>query len=158
MKTLTNKFKKEAIEVSAEVVVVSPEYLLKQLDLLLKPFREDEIARCFPDPCFFTKLELADKKAGVSQVSAGIADTGSLIIDLTKPDHLVSLLPEHYFAILYERDLFKDIDAWLEFPIKPISWLISSGPSKTADIEQVLVYGAHGPMAVTILLVSEKSA
>ena len=27
-----------------------------------------------------------------------------------------------------------------------------SGPSKTADIEQALVFGAHGPMSVTVLL------
>ena len=40
----------------------------------------------------------------------------------------------------------------------PTNLLLVTGPSKTADIQQVLAYGAHGPKELIIVLVDDVSA
>jgi L-lactate dehydrogenase complex protein LldG len=38
----------------------------------------------------------------------------------------------------------------------PTNALLVSGPSKTADIEQVLAYGAHGPKDLVVLILEDQ--
>lgn len=40
----------------------------------------------------------------------------------------------------------------------PTNLLLVTGPSKTADIQQVLAFGAHGPRELVIVLVNDLSA
>jgi L-lactate dehydrogenase complex protein LldG len=40
-------------------------------------------------------------------------------------------------------------------PVLPTNLLLVTGPSKTADIQQVLAYGAHGPKELVIVLVND---
>jgi L-lactate dehydrogenase complex protein LldG len=37
----------------------------------------------------------------------------------------------------------------------PTNLLLVSGPSKTADIQQTLAYGAHGPKELVVVLVDD---
>ena len=51
------------------------------------------------------------------------------------------------------RDNFYQVQQEFEWAEgMPTNALLVSGPSKTADIEQALVFGAHGPMSVTVVL------
>jgi len=93
--------------------------------------------------------------AGVSVALHGLADTGSVVIAASPNEprarHLhgnvhVSLLAESRIlpdlATLFER---------LERPL-PSSLSIVTGPSRSADIEQRMIVGVHGPAEVHVVL------
>ena len=95
--------------------------------------------------------------AGLSSAAGGIVETGSLFL-LTGPDEprLLSLAPPIHFVVLSRADF---ADTLLEMLRRhglaagmPTNVLLISGPSKTADIEQTLVYGVHGPKQLVVLL------
>lgn len=95
--------------------------------------------------------------AGLTSTLGGIAETGSLWLWPT-PDEprLLSLVPPLHIAVLdtdcIEDTLFDTMTrhGWAES--MPTNALLISGPSKTADIEQTLAYGVHGPRELVILL------
>jgi L-lactate utilization protein LutC len=97
--------------------------------------------------------------AGVTDARAGIAETGSLVC-VAGPGRGrgLSLVPPVHIAVLWASDLVADlIDVWA--PRGPIgiaassSTVLITGPSKTADIEGVLITGVHGPREVHIVLI-----
>ena len=96
----------------------------------------------------------------------GVAEDGSVLVaaldTLTPPPHRSRALPflaEHMVIVLHAGEIVADLHAALTHPAAAAAlseagfavWV--SGPSKTADIEQTLVLGAHGPERLTILLV-----
>jgi len=95
--------------------------------------------------------------AGLTAVTAGIAETGSLFVVPT-PDEprLLSLVPPVHFAVLSRaviaNTLLEVLRAQGYGATMPTNVLLISGPSKTADIEQTLVYGVHGPRQLVVLL------
>jgi L-lactate dehydrogenase complex protein LldG len=88
---------------------------------------------------------------------SAIASTGSLILwpDAREP-RLMSLVPPVHFVLLDAANIHADLHAamtterWAEG--MPTNALVISGPSKTADIQQTLAYGAHGPRELIVLL------
>jgi L-lactate dehydrogenase complex protein LldG len=70
----------------------------------------------------------------------------------------VSLLPETHIAIVNVNRIVRGMeDAWALLRAEhgsamPRAVNFISGPSRTADIEQTLVLGAHGPYRVHIVL------
>ncbi|WP_281784488.1 LutC/YkgG family protein [Sinimarinibacterium flocculans] len=101
-----------------------------------------------------------DTDAGITTSLAGVAETGSLLLspDSNEPRTL-SLIPPLHIAVLRERDLRETLlDALQETGVQhalPTNLLLVTGPSKTADIQRMLVYGAHGPKALVILLIRD---
>ena len=96
---------------------------------------------------------------GVSGAFAAIAETGTLVF-ASGPDtpSTVSLLPETHVAMLEASRIVPHMeDAWVlaraEFGELPRAINFVSGPSRTADIDQTIVLGAHGPYRVHIVLV-----
>ena len=93
----------------------------------------------------------------VSTTLAGLAESGSLVL---WPDHdeprLLSLVPPLHIALLDADRLFENFaeliekEGWAQG--MPTNALLISGPSKTADIEQTLAYGIHGPKALITLI------
>ena len=76
-----------------------------------------------------------------------------------------SLLPETHIAVVRASRLVRGMeDAWkllrdehgADFMPRALNFI--SGPSRTADIEQTLVLGAHGPYRVHIVLVGDPPA
>ncbi|MFZ2853481.1 MAG: lactate utilization protein [Rhodocyclaceae bacterium] len=101
-----------------------------------------------------------DTDAGFTSTRGGIAETGTLIVwpDENEP-RLISLVPPIHFALLDADRLYDTLfDAmtvqdWSA--ALPTNALLVSGPSKTADIQVTLAYGAHGPKELVILLLDD---
>ncbi|MEJ2790533.1 MULTISPECIES: lactate utilization protein [unclassified Pseudoxanthomonas] len=95
--------------------------------------------------------------AGITTTLGGIAETGSLVLwpDAREPRTL-SLLPPIHIAVLREEALYSTLHDVMQrqqwAADLPTNALLVTGPSKTADIQRLLVYGAHGPRELVILL------
>lgn len=96
---------------------------------------------------------------GITGIFCAIAETGTLML-LSGPDTpaSMSLLPETHVAILPADRIVQSMeDAWAllrkEKGQLPRAVNFVSGPSRTADIEQTVTLGAHGPYRVLIVLV-----
>ena len=96
--------------------------------------------------------------AGLTSTRGGIAETGSLWLWPT-PDEprLLSLVPPIHIAVLDAdkiEDTFFDVIEAHRWAVEgmPTNALLISGPSKTADIEQTLAYGVHGPRELVVLV------
>lgn len=100
-----------------------------------------------------------DDLVGITGVFAAIAETGTLMM-LSGPQSPASthLLPETHFAIVPASRIvahYEDGFARMreEFGKPPRAMNLVSGPSRTGDIEQTIVLGAHGPYRVHIVIV-----
>ena len=95
-------------------------------------------------------------EVGVSRAAYGLADTGSVVL-LAAPEEprARSLLPPVHVAVLAVDDLLPGLpELFAELgPGLPSSVAIVTGPSRSADIEQQLTIGVHGPGEVHIVLV-----
>ena len=99
-----------------------------------------------------------DDLVGITGAFCAIAETGTLMM-LSGPDTppSVSLLPETHIAVLDARRVVRTMeDAWAllrrEHEGMPRAVSFVSGPSRTADIEQTVTLGAHGPYRVHLVL------
>lgn len=84
--------------------------------------------------------------SAVTVASGGIAETGTIILtDGDTPDRLAALAPWRHVAVLRKEQIFRTIgDAIAAMPSDPgVIWV--TGPSKTADVEGILIQGVHGP-------------
>jgi L-lactate dehydrogenase complex protein LldG len=87
-------------------------------------------------------------KAGITGALAGIAETGTLVIQSGKGRLLTaSLLPEIHIAVLQASDIEGSLEKVLTLrKVETFeSVVLVSGPSRTADIEMTLTIGVHGP-------------
>lgn len=97
--------------------------------------------------------------AGITDVRAAIAETGSLVC-MSGSGHGrgLSLVPPIHVALVRASDVIPDlVDLWRETggETLPSSIVLITGPSKTADIEGILITGVHGPREVHILLIED---
>ena len=99
-----------------------------------------------------------DVPASFTGTLAGIAATGTLVVQ-PSPDEprLMSLVPPLHIALLNASQIHDNLYQAQQHWPKPMpsNFLLISGPSKTADIEQVLAYGAHGPKDLIVLIVED---
>jgi len=97
---------------------------------------------------------LAD--VGLSGASAALAETGSIVIESgAGRSRMATLLPPLHIALVATSLLTADIFTWAASrrnSSMPAGLTLVSGPSKTADIEQTLAVGVHGPKRLIVLL------
>jgi L-lactate dehydrogenase complex protein LldG len=104
-----------------------------------------------------------DDLVGISDAFCGIAETGTLMM-LSGPSTpaAVSLLPETHIAVVDKARIVRGMeDAWsllrAESGHMPRAVNFISGPSRTADIEQTVTLGAHGPYRVHVILANNEA-
>ncbi|MDE2371748.1 MAG: lactate utilization protein C [Burkholderiales bacterium] len=131
--------------------------LQPQLDIALAGLEP----RRFERPIEDWKAELFDAvDAGVTSTLGGVADTGSLLIRPGSGEpRTLSLVPPVHVAVLAASRIYASLPAAMQAlaptDAMPTNLLLVTGPSKTADIQQVLAYGAHGPKELVIVLVDD---
>jgi len=97
---------------------------------------------------------------GVTGAFCAIAETGTLVLASgSSTPAAVSLLPETHIAVVPVSRIVRGMEeAWAllrsELGRLPRAVNFVSGPSRTADIEQTINLGAHGPYRVHIILVA----
>jgi len=98
---------------------------------------------------------LASAALGVTGCTAAIADTGTLMLtaDRAHP-RATSLLPRSHLAVVRPANLVSSLDEALRRIPDPAPSAVTlvTGPSRSADIEQILTLGVHGPAHVHVVL------
>ena len=93
--------------------------------------------------------------AETSEALYGLADTGSVVLAASPEEPRArSLLPQRHISLLRENRVVPGLDelfAALRDDL-PSTLAIVSGPSRSADIEQRLTIGVHGPGEVHVVL------
>jgi L-lactate dehydrogenase complex protein LldG len=97
-------------------------------------------------------------KVGITSADYALADTGSLVmLSSAQEARLISLLPPEHIAVVPLERMLTGLDELFTVLPRPAehtsSMVLITGPSRTADIEQILVRGAHGPGQVLAILV-----
>jgi L-lactate utilization protein LutC len=100
----------------------------------------------------------AAAQVGITSADWALADTGTLVM-LSGPEEarLISLLPPVHVAVLPAQRMLSGLDELFTLLPRPAeqtsSMVLITGPSRTADIEQILVRGVHGPGEIHVILV-----
>jgi L-lactate dehydrogenase complex protein LldG len=111
------------------------------------------------------KTDLEKVSAGITGCDALIAQTGSVLLTANSGGgRALSVLPAHHVVIASSSQLVPDLPAAFQLlqqkyaPNFPSLMTFITGPSRTGDIERVLVLGAHGPRKLTVILVGGEGA
>jgi L-lactate dehydrogenase complex protein LldG len=108
----------------------------------------------------YDKAELERCDVGISECDALVAQTGSVLVtSRSAGGRALSCLPPHHVVIARREQIVPDLPAAFALikqrhgEIFPSMISFITGPSRTGDIERILVLGAHGPKKLTILCV-----
>ncbi|MEO8125876.1 MAG: lactate utilization protein [Bryobacteraceae bacterium] len=100
----------------------------------------------------------AESDIGISSADYGLADTGTLVmVSSHQEPRMISLLPPLHIAIVPESRIIGNLDELLRLLPTPAdqtsSMVLITGPSRTGDIEQILVRGVHGPGELHVVVI-----
>ncbi len=114
---------------------------------------------CCRTDAAYNVRELESCSVGVTECDALVAQTGSVLLtSRSAGGRALSVLPPHHVVLARAVQLLVDLPEALAFlkkkyaPDYPSFISFITGPSRTGDIERILVLGAHGPKKLTIIL------
>jgi L-lactate dehydrogenase complex protein LldG len=165
------RFKEQALRLASTIEeVTSPDGVPAAAARYLKHHGLPLLAVCWPQfadlPWRGAGMEVEARAArdtdlvGITGAFCAIAETGTLMtLSGAGTPATVSLLPETHIAIVPASRIVRGMEeAWAlaraELGLLPRAVNFISGPSRTADIEQTVTLGAHGPYRVHILLMT----
>jgi L-lactate dehydrogenase complex protein LldG len=95
---------------------------------------------------------------GITSADYALADTGTLVMLSSQQEaRLISLLPPAHLAIVPIGRILSGLDELFTVLANPAeqtsSMVFITGPSRSADIEQILVRGVHGPGEISVVVV-----
>ncbi len=103
------------------------------------------------DPHTYEDVELA-----IIQARLAVAENGAVwLTENVMGQRIIPYICQHLAVVVYEDNLVSTMhDAYVKIASEDYGFGgFIGGPSKTADIEQALVLGAHGPLSMTIFLI-----
>ena len=150
-------------EAARQLVALAGENNWKQIAAHRYPLASD-LAQKIGLPCLMTDygystafLEQCD--AAITCCDALVAQTGSVLVTAASAGgRALSVLPPHHIVIAQRGQVVPDLASALQLvrdvyaPKWPSFLSFITGPSRTGDIERILVLGAHGPKKLTIFL------
>jgi L-lactate dehydrogenase complex protein LldG len=114
---------------------------------------------CLATSAGYAVADLESCDVGITGCDALVAQTGSVMVTAKSTGgRALSVLPPHHIVIAQRRQIVPDLYSAFQLARKTYApdWpsFISfiTGPSRTGDIERILVLGAHGPKKLTIFL------
>lgn len=95
---------------------------------------------------------------GITDAECAIASTGTLVIKPGRDEpRSLSLVPPAHIILVKANSLYNDFAEVIQKQQwnsgMPTNRVLLSGPSKTADIQQTLAYGAHGPARLFVVII-----
>jgi L-lactate dehydrogenase complex protein LldG len=104
------------------------------------------------------RTHCATADVGITGADYALADTGTLVLlSSLEEARLVSLLPPVHIAVVPKERVLSGLDELFTMLPNPAasssSMVLITGPSRTADIEQILVRGVHGPGEIHVVVV-----
>ena len=165
-----NQFIEKAKKAKAEVILGDWQTLNKQLPFYCEQYHISELycakalqSQLHLNPLFnesiHNNIEMVNESAAIVQAHYGLYETGTVVcLSTTQPSNAL-FLPQHLFVVLSTKSIVWDMAtayaALKNQQLSPRMINFITGPSCTADIEQTLLYGAHGPKTLTIFLIKE---
>jgi len=108
----------------------------------------------------YDKRELEACQAGLTECDALVAQTGSVLVsNRSAGGRALTVLPPHHVVLARRDQVVGDLPEAFALvraryaPRFPSMISLITGPSRTGDIERILVLGAHGPKKLTIFVV-----
>ena len=102
----------------------------------------------------------ADDVTALTVAYAGVAETGTLVL-CSSPETPITLnfLPDNYICVINQADIYACMeDIWdllrNQGKCMPRSINFITGPSRTADVEQTIQLGAHGPRRLHVIVLT----
>ena len=143
-------------EIGTERIVINDEAPLSKL----------ELPQLWPDFDWYVAGQnegslrdfCAAAEVGISGAEIALAETGSVLIHSGPgKSRLATLLPPVHIALLSSRKIVPDLFAYSGSRASdiPSNLTFVSGPSKTADIEQTMAIGVHGPKRFVVIVYDE---
>lgn len=102
----------------------------------------------------FDRTRVDDYAFGITRAAGAIAESGSIVLnDATTSRRLGALAPWVHVAVVSRATIFADIPEAVNALGADRNVIWCTGPSKTADVEGILIEGVHGPGAQIALIV-----
>lgn len=102
----------------------------------------------------FDRRRVDDFAFGITRAAGAIAESGTIILhDATTSSRLGSLAPWVHVAVVARETIFADVTQAVAALGGDRNVIWCTGPSKTADVEGILIEGVHGPGEQIALLV-----
>lgn len=101
----------------------------------------------------YDRTRVDDYQFGITRAAGAVAETGSLILtDGTTSNRLAALTPWVHIAVLERAQIYLDLQHAVTQLANDPNIIFCTGPSKTADVEGILIEGVHGPGQQVALL------
>ena len=96
-----------------------------------------------------------DAEIGVTMAEFAIAETGSLVLSATQGRaRLNSLAPPVHAVLIDPKNTVSSLEEAFDRMPRETSVIIS-GPSRTADVEGIMVMGVHGPKRLLVVPIAD---
>lgn len=102
----------------------------------------------------FDRTRVDDYAFGITRAAGAIAESGTIVLnDATTSRRLAALAPWVHVAVVGRGTIFSDISQAVAALGADRNVIWCTGPSKTADVEGILIEGVHGPGTQIALIV-----